>query len=71
MGQLVPPRLDASSIPTLWIRRGKGAGGSYQSKVGRRCLNEAELLQARRLTRHARYGRYANFAQCACYIALR
>ena len=28
----------------LWIRRGKGHGGGYASKVGRRCLNEGALL---------------------------
>jgi len=38
--------LDLEGIPALWIRRGKGHGRGYSAKVGRRCLNERELLAA-------------------------
>mgnify|MGYP007078087515 CR=1 FL=1 len=47
LGHLVPPPLDGRALPALWIRRGKGVGGGYSLRVGRRCLNEEELLQAR------------------------
>ena len=30
----------------LWISRGRGLGNGYGNKVGRRCLNEAEVLQS-------------------------
>ena len=45
MGQLVPPTPPRGAMPALWIQRGKGHGGGYQAKVGRRCLNEAEVLR--------------------------
>ena len=49
LGQLQLPSADTSAPPRLravWISRGKGHGGAYGSKVGRRCLNEPALLNA-------------------------